>query len=680
MISTGKEAVMPTATPTSDLVDIVKTNLNNMIDFTNEVHDYCQDRINTVYNFEASPQSGDPGNLVALNILISIFTGGLSDMPAGWFRAEGELAGPVGVGIGMGAGLLAGILSAFTGSNSQPSLNAEFAKIWDRFSATFEAQLTQLSSYYSDPIGHWQDTLTNPLNNQSMTVGDLANGTFPAKGEKTFQQYVFAAVRHYEISLWYQTFHDNFYMASTQTTGWEPSFPAGTFVTNYPGAYNQLQSSGNGRLYALTANSNGSVDQGLSSDAANHLFIDDGAGKVLNPGALVYRADVYVQWARGFPFLPSPHPITNNLGPGPLVKFIPGTSWTFAADQPSTSGIIAGVPAPRYVQQGGTQIFVRGVDSHLYNLWSPSDTTTITPLDLSKMAHGGQSIASDPINGPDVYAQGTNGQLLVFSWDAQKSWVCTSVSGPTLAGQPALLTDTSDGSIQLYACGRDGHLYQFTRAQGSASFSVALVPTNPLLSSAAVGSPTVGPLIVNGTTAGYVMYWRTADNSLYACLEDFMIGNASDHFASERVISTPSDSSHGVSITGDPVLFVDSDGTQFVFVCNADGHLLVFTIDNLQDNYSLTDITVQSGGFAFGYGRPVPFKSSDGILHVCVRGASGQLLDFSLATQTAGFSWQCVDVTLQAQGACLLASDPCIYNNGGAIALYAAGSRYASGT
>jgi hypothetical protein len=173
--------------PTPSQVQSAQNNISNLMDWTNHTHDYMQDVINEVYDRLSESAAHDPGQEF------------ITAMMDGTLRSIGALPFP-------GASEVGGFASAFFSvysKNTPPSLKAQFASVWARFSATFLQANEDLAAIHADVAGHWGDSYTDPVTGTKYTIEQMGTGeiSIPAKTDPDFQKMTDAAIPAYRFSL-----------------------------------------------------------------------------------------------------------------------------------------------------------------------------------------------------------------------------------------------------------------------------------------------------------------------------------------------------------------------------------------------------------------------------------------------------------------------------------------------
>ncbi len=649
--------------PTPDQITMVETNLSNMIDLNDTLHDYAQDVVNRCYILQAEEADYDPGLPWAMNLAIAMLLGGLSTVTNFIPAASNIYPGQIKAAIQLGAAFGAGVFREFAQDPVPSSLDGSFATVWARFSSMFLAYRTTLTAIHdslgSNPSATWSTSFTDPQSGQSVTVGDLASAEFPAKDTVAFQSYLNAALDAFQFNLWRATIPKNFGIQSENAV---------------PGIYqqNELQETGAHLVRALPpsyvnfvprdggympisfclSQSPGSGSFGfdrLGDQGANLLFIDDGFGTVLNKSGLAYRADVFNSWglfpSGGF------RPQVQTLAPAPLVHLTNKPPWQVAAE-PLPIAPMTGVPAMNIGTDGSVHVFARGDDGRLQQFYQAPGATTWANSSISDQVDG-HTITSDPVvptQGGHVYACDSGGHLVDFAWSRSTNRfilndVSAQLEASSITGTPGLYQG-GDGSTQLFARSTDGNLVQFYQP-ANGPWALGNVP--PLAESQLLAAdPCVlesGGSIYCCTVGGHLLVYSWVESSAF---------QISDLSAS---LSAP-------TVTGVPAALVPGDGSTQVFVRSSDGQLVQFYRDSDTSPWALGAMPEYTAGSLMG--NPIVAPGGG---HVFIRGTAGQLLDFSWVQE---LGWQIADVSTVVGGR-LLAADPLIVTANGQLNVYAFG-------
>ena len=286
----------------------VQTNLTNLWQVTNYVHGYAIDRINTCYQLQTQPQT-DTGQAWA-SALVQGALWGIADLPI--------------PGINLAVGLLSGVVQQLL-TDPPSNYPATFADIWERFDATFlnaETTIADLNSNLSDPdptvVQAAWDTVFMGSDGTSYMVSDLLGTTVPAAATADFMTLATGMLTGFTYSLWKETLKvgwviyilPNEPILLDQPQSWDPAPSTNTFVTAHPAYYatyewydNPSKSccTGGGTGYNMMErwigqNASGVTDGAAPDNLCSALIQDDGAGTVINPGAITTRADVFTNF------------------------------------------------------------------------------------------------------------------------------------------------------------------------------------------------------------------------------------------------------------------------------------------------------------------------------------------------------------------------------------------------
>jgi hypothetical protein len=173
------------APPTPEQIAQVQSNLANLQQFNDWIHDDGQDKIANAFDLLTEPDS-DPGMEVVLALFRAVVAG------------IGSVIGP----IGTAAGNLLGSLVTDFGVHTPPNLNGTFGSYIERFNATWRALDLVLAEYRSDVVTHWDTGLTIPGTNQEITLGSLCVGNFPPETDPDFIRAGDAAGVALDRNLW----------------------------------------------------------------------------------------------------------------------------------------------------------------------------------------------------------------------------------------------------------------------------------------------------------------------------------------------------------------------------------------------------------------------------------------------------------------------------------------------
>lgn len=284
------------ANPTNDQIKQVQTNVSNLMDWINHVHDYLQDVINEVYDKVSESPDYDPMQQFVTNLMDSaLWSIGSIDFP----------------GAGVVSSFLGTFFGSYSGPSTPPSLKGTFGSVWERFDKTFLQANSDLSVIYGDVAGNWNNTYTNPVTGAVSHVSDLGTGqvNMPAKTDKLFQTMTDTAVAAYRFSLTKQTLGGKWQVIQDEKGFFEAwsesqiSSFAKSFVPQHPSYMVTYDPTTGGSLlspqkgYMILENHLGTgYFSEAPDDLCNWLFQDDGYGGTTNANGIAQRKDVFYHW------------------------------------------------------------------------------------------------------------------------------------------------------------------------------------------------------------------------------------------------------------------------------------------------------------------------------------------------------------------------------------------------
>jgi hypothetical protein len=284
-------------TPSPGQVDTVKTNLKNMQAYNDYVQRNAGAKFLNAFSLLTEKDTSDPGLTLMLNFVESLIKGVAS-----------MFGGPIGAFAGT---FVDGLVSSWA-TETPPSLNGEFASYVTRYAATCQQLDLQLAIYHQDPEKYWDTGFTDPDSGQTATVGDLANGDFPAEDDPVFESAAAVSLVQLDQNLWKTMLVSSFQIAHWHSLNGPTFWPGGSendppvksveeFYKVNPAYYEpwtwQAGTSGCGgkqagwfiHQYSLGRNASPNSDGALNRDACNYLFSDSVPGVVINPDGLFMR-------------------------------------------------------------------------------------------------------------------------------------------------------------------------------------------------------------------------------------------------------------------------------------------------------------------------------------------------------------------------------------------------------
>lgn len=288
--------------PTPDQIAQVKTNVNNLMDFTNHVHDFLQDVINEVYLKLSESPSYDPGQKFVTTLLDAAF----------WSISAFEVPGA-----SVLASFLGTFFGAYSGPNPPPSLAGTFGDVWARFDASFLQANSDLSVIWKDPASNWDKTFSDPVSGKTTKVSDLGDGTtkMPSKDDPKFQQMTDSVVAAYRVSLTRSTIGKKWFIlqdmqgvfmprwTDQDVRNWGHGFIAQNksyYLTWRPDTGGSFCCPVKGQFILENFLGTGSKDPMFAGhapdDMCNWLFQDDEFGTVTNANGIAKRKDVFYSW------------------------------------------------------------------------------------------------------------------------------------------------------------------------------------------------------------------------------------------------------------------------------------------------------------------------------------------------------------------------------------------------
>ena len=244
----------------------------------------------------------DPGMEICLNILGAAL------------NAIGGELGPIGTFAG---GFLSGMINTWS-TNAPPTLNATFASLLERLTATSLAVDTQLATISGDVTDNWDLSFT--FGGSTVAVSDLATIAFPAKGTDDFQTMANTALFALDQSIWATVLQANFvitlwqevvdgrvepFIIASNDPLTPPTAEIEQYIATNPSFYytyawhvSEGKCSGDTTGWAITEYSVGTgvtaLDaNNLSGAACAYLFTDSAFGVIVNTAGLYSRETVF---------------------------------------------------------------------------------------------------------------------------------------------------------------------------------------------------------------------------------------------------------------------------------------------------------------------------------------------------------------------------------------------------
>lgn len=285
--------------PTQQQLEQVKLNAGNMIDLSNQLHDYMQDPVSEVYDFLSADASADSGFEFVCALLETAFAvAALVEFP--------------------GAAVAGAFLPVFFSAASPPDVDSDlknkFGATWARLSKTFLAANLQLAEIRANPGGYWDKSFTSPVTNKQTLVSSLGDAavTVPARQDVEFQEVTNRVIAQFRQDLtksvlvdqywvyfssaysdWrYQTKDQFFQDASAYTASW----PAYFFKYRLTWKTKDGVKEPVVQYYNFSLCPKGSAAYTASNEMCGWLFQDNGYGHQTNPDGVGARSSVFFSW------------------------------------------------------------------------------------------------------------------------------------------------------------------------------------------------------------------------------------------------------------------------------------------------------------------------------------------------------------------------------------------------
>jgi hypothetical protein len=270
----------------------VKSNLANLQQFIDYLEPKGNSRISTAYADFNEPQSNAASAVGSLLLGCAVSAMGFA-LPAGG---------------GAALGFLTGLIKIWErSSGSGPS--GGFGPFQAEFTDTCTKSHAKCADAAADVLGNWN--LQFEIDGKPYRVSDLANTTFPAEIDITFDPAAAKALKAFDVQLWTAMMRKYCMIISggnglgIMVNGSQEKPPLATIAEQYgatPGAmfftYVWTEQPGGGAAYWLIfpyqLNIRGyNPNNGINKDMYTHIFMDSTPGTVINASALFKRQDVF---------------------------------------------------------------------------------------------------------------------------------------------------------------------------------------------------------------------------------------------------------------------------------------------------------------------------------------------------------------------------------------------------
>ena len=284
--------------PTTDQIEKVKRNLENLQAFNDYLYNFGHGYIGNCYLLLSETDNDRGGLSICVDMMQTAFETVVS-----------ETFGPVGY---VGATVLCGVLDQW-GSCPPPDMNGTFASLDQRFQAASVDVDNQLAIYHGDPAAYWNTELS--YNGNSCTVGDLATISFPKEDDPEFFVLMNPCLLALDQYVWKYVLTGGSFVINEwlPSTDMSTSFDFVSWQDSFYGAHpsywatcvwhQDSGSCGDESCYYLTqynlATGHGMFSDGhISDDACNYLFADRAPGHSYSTctKGLFARDDVFTNW------------------------------------------------------------------------------------------------------------------------------------------------------------------------------------------------------------------------------------------------------------------------------------------------------------------------------------------------------------------------------------------------
>jgi hypothetical protein len=325
------------------------------------------------------------------------------------------------------------------------------------------------------------------------------------------------------------------------------------------------------------------------------------------------------------------------------------------------------------------ELFVRGGDRHVWQVRQDSpngdwlnwkDLCVYRPLPIGLPGDAAVGRAAD--GRLEIFVRGIDAHLwhlyqtsIIGDWSDWEDLSAYRPIGVPIAGEPAV-GRAADGRLEIFVVGEDGHqwhLYQ-TSPNGDWSDWEDLSVYRPL-SVGAVGEPAVGSaadgrleIFVRGNDGHLWHLYQTAPNGDWSEWEDLSV---------YRPLSA--------GVVGEPAVGSAADGRLEIFACGSDGHQWHLYQTSPNGDWSdWEDLSVYRPLSASVSGGPAVGSAADGRLEIFVRGNDGHLWHLYQTTPNGDWSsWE--DLSVYRQLGVDIAGHPAVGSAAdGRLEVFACGS------
>jgi hypothetical protein len=288
-------------TPSSDEIQKVKDNLNNIISFNKDLLNQANMKLENAYALLTEPDKSDLGLQISINLL------------GGCFWALGSVLGPLG---SIPANFLSGLVSNYA-TDTPPSLNGLFSSLIIRLQNTFNQVDLDLAIYNEDPVANWDKVLSGTFDipfqkiSPNGKLGDLSKIDFPKQDNPNYYTIQNACIKALDQTIWATLLNKfvitHYILSNNQPwedldyNAWDNSFLRShksyyhtwTPIDNtdkHGGHYTTLDQ----EEYNIGTGAGMFSDGALNDDACNYIFINY-SSDIANPDGLFNRKDFFTK-------------------------------------------------------------------------------------------------------------------------------------------------------------------------------------------------------------------------------------------------------------------------------------------------------------------------------------------------------------------------------------------------